>query len=267
MPKAQPATGTHFVVERLNWRRGRGDTFYRYPGQTRVASFATAAEAEAFRRAEEAKARNAVNPFAGTLAPPTDQTSMPEGVLCDWLLDHGIDPPAADKKSGKRDWAKWWEKQSPRWTDAKRAAVWEPLDRVRFFRVSERPRRPLAYAVVQVVWGYNDEWFYPGAEGGQVQTLYRTRARAEAEAQRRNAEERENWAGVLGSDDSPGYDPAGLNQFELEGRLLPGQDPFGPDPKPARAGEEDKEGDELFTFAPDEVPFYEVVEVELEGAE
>ena len=83
MPKSKSASGTHFVVERLNWRRGRGDTFYRYPGQTRVASFDTAAEAEAFRRVEEAKARAAVNPFAGTLAPPTDQTTMPEAVLCD----------------------------------------------------------------------------------------------------------------------------------------------------------------------------------------
>ena len=63
------------------------------------------------------------------------------------------------------------------------------------------------------------------------------------------------------------FTPAGMNQFELEGRLLPGQDPFGPDPKPARADEEDEEGDEIFTFAPDEVPFYEVIEVELEGVE
>jgi hypothetical protein len=265
MPKTKPVVeaGTHFVVERLNWRRSRGDTFYRYPGRTRVASFDTAEEAEAFRRVEEAKARAAVNPFAGTLAPPTDQTSMPEGVLCDWLQDHGIDPPAP-KKSGPRDWAKWWEKAAPRWTDAQRAAAWEALDRVRFFRVGEQPHKPVAYAVVQVVWGYNDEWFYPGAEGGQVQTLYRTRERAEAEAARRNAEERENWVGMLG-EDGVGYEPAGVNQFELEGRLLPGQDPFGPAPKPARADEEDEEGDEIFTYAPDEVPFYEVIEVELEG--
>ena len=159
---------------------------------------------------------------------------------------------------------KWWEKQSPRWTADQRAAAWEPLDRVRFFRVSERPRRPVAYAVVQVVWGYNDEWFYPGAEGGQVQTLYRTRARAEAEVARRNTEEREQWAGTIGN---VGYEPAGANQFELEGRLLPGQDPFGPDPKPALADQEDEEGDEIFTFAPDEVPFFEVIEVELEGVE
>ena len=64
-----------------------------------------------------------------------------------------------------------------------------------------------------------------------------------------------------------GYEPAGVNQFELEGRLLPGQDPFGPGPKPARAAEEDEDGCEIFTYAPDEVPFFEVIEVELEGAE
>ncbi|HET6573017.1 MAG TPA: hypothetical protein VFG68_05400 [Fimbriiglobus sp.] len=263
MPRTEPATGTHFVVERLNWRRGRGDTFYRYPGQARVASFATVAEAEAFRRAEEAKARAAVNPFAGTLAPPTDQTNMPEGVLCDWLLDHGIDPPPTT--SGRRDWAKWWETASPHWTADQRAAAWEALDKVRFFRVSERPRRPVAYAVVQVVWGYNDEWFYPGAEGGEVQTLYRSRERAEAEVERRNAEAQENWFAIFDGDDNPGYAPAGANQFDLEGRLLPGQDPFGPTPKPTL--EEDEEGDEICTFAPDEMPFYEVIEVELEGVE
>ena len=89
-------------------------------------------------------------------------------------------------------------------------------------------------------------------------------AAGECERRRGRAEERENWVGMLG-EDGVGYEPAGVNQFELEGRLLPGQDPFGPAPKPARADEEDEEGDEIFTCAPDEVPFYEVIEVELEG--
>ena len=60
-----------------------------------------------------------------------------------------------------------------------------------------------------------------------------------------------------------GYEPAGLNQFEVKDRTLPGRDPFDPPPKPART--EDEEGDRIWTFAPDEVPFCEVVEVELEG--
>src|SRR5262245_11549084 len=109
MPRANQAT--HFVVERLNWRRRAAERFYRYPGQARVASFATAEQAESYRREHEEKARDAVNPFAGTLAPPADQTSLPEGVLCDWLTDQGIAPPKA-KKNGSRDWAGWWTKES-----------------------------------------------------------------------------------------------------------------------------------------------------------
>jgi hypothetical protein len=63
--------------------------------------------------------------------------------------------------------------------------------------------------------------------------------------------------------DGWGYAPAGLNQFELCGRLLPSHDPFGPEPSPTRTTDED--GDPIWTFTPDEVPFYEVIEVELEG--
>src|SRR4051794_16872978 len=114
MPKAKPA-GTHFVVERLNWRPtwgrfGKG-TYIRHPGATRIASFASAAEAEAFLREQEDRARAVVNPFAGALA-PADVTSMPEAVLCDWLLDHGTEPPRPAGKKKVRPWAAWWEKSA-----------------------------------------------------------------------------------------------------------------------------------------------------------
>ena len=52
----------------------------------------------------------------------------------------------------------------------------------------------------------------------------------------------------------------------MEGRLLPGQDPFGPEARPVLAGEPDEDGCEFAAF-PDEAPFYEVIEVELEGGE
>src|SRR5439155_19064065 len=97
-PKAKAAT--HFVVERLNWRREHGSCYYRYPGHVRVASFDTADEAEAYRRQHEARARAAVNPFAGGLAAPAEQTSLPEEVFCDWLTDHGVEPPKKVKKTG-----------------------------------------------------------------------------------------------------------------------------------------------------------------------
>jgi hypothetical protein len=250
---------THFVVERLNWRRV-GGAFCRLPGETGVASFATADEAEVFRRDREAEARKVVNPFAGAVGLHA-VTALPEPVLCDWLEDHGIDPPAV-VDDGTRDWAKWWEEVSPGWTEAQRERAWQRLDRVSFFRVEQRPRRPVVYAVVRIVWQYNDEWYYPGTEGGEVTTAYRSRERAEEECARQNERERQVWTRRF-QQEGWGYEPAGLNQFDLEGRLLPGADPFGPPPQPART--EDDEGDEIWTFTPDEVPFFEVVEIELEG--
>lgn len=252
---------THFVVERVNWRRGRGGAFVRHPGAVRVAAFDAFADASAFRWAEETRARAAVNPFAGALGCPAEQSHLPEPLLHDWLLDHGVEPPAP--AAGRRDWAGWWAESAPGWTDAQRAAAWEALDKVRFFRVTERPRRPVGYAVVRVIWGYNDEWFYPGGEGGETQTVYRTLARAEAECREQNEVAREQWTATFA--DGGGYEPAGLNQFEMKDRLPPGYDPFGPPPRPAGGGKLMEEGYTLETFAVDEVPFFEVVEVELEG--
>src|SRR5579883_1666928 len=226
------ADRVRYVVERLNWRRGEGfsaagprpPTFHRLPGETAVASFDSFAEAEAFRRDREAEARARVsNPFAGADSPPADRTSMPDGVFRDWLRDHGVDPPAG---TGPAAWAGWWDAESPRWTGAQRDAVWEALDGARFYRVAERPPRPVAYAVVRVLWGYNDEWFYPGAEGGDVTAAYRSRARAEAEAARLTAAAREEWAEILRQTGGP------PNQFDLEDRRPPGYDPLDPPPEP-----------------------------------
>jgi len=265
MPKPKSTTAkpaaTHFVVERLNWRRAHADRYYRYPGQTRIASFGTLEAAEAYRREHETKARTAVNPFAGSLAPPTEQTSLPEDVFCDWLTDQGVTPPTKAKKTGQRDWAAWWSKNASNWKPEQRAAVWDRLDRVTFFRVSERPKVHVVYAVVRVVWGYNDEWYYPGSEGGETQTVYRSREKAEQIAEQENEDARDEWQTAFQEFDM-GYEPAGLNQFDLEGRLLPGQDPFGP---PVTSGAVDDEGEEWHTFSPPQVAFYEVIELELEG--
>jgi hypothetical protein len=255
---------THFVVERFNWRRHGGrSTFHRLPGFTRIQSFDTLADAEAFRHAEEVKARAVVNPFLGTLAPPTDQTDLPEHALCDWYMDHDFDPPKPDKK-GVRDWAKWWAKESKKWKGDRAAVAWEPLHRVRFYRVTERPKVPVGYALVQVNWDYNDEWYYPNAEGGTVVTVYRSRQRAVDECAISNDASRDEW------DESVreyGYEPAGGNQFELNNRLLPDRSPFDPPPTPLPPDVEDDapEAVEAGTFSADEVPFWEVIEIELEG--
>jgi hypothetical protein len=259
--RAVKHAATHFVVERLNWRRAHADHYHRYPGRTRVASFDTLEAAEAYRREHEARARAAVNPFAGTLAPPAEQTSLPEDVFCDWLTDQGVTPPAKLKKTARRDWSAWWSKNVSKWEPQQLDAVWERLDRVTFFQISERPKLPVVYAVVKVVWGYNDEWYYPGSEGGETQTVYRSREKAEEVAMHQNEDARDEWQTAFQEFDV-GYQPAGLHQFDLEGRLLPGQDPFGP---PVSSSFVDTEGDEWDTLAPSQVAFYEVIELELEG--
>jgi hypothetical protein len=264
-PKAKPAptpAATHFVVERFNWRRCGDTTFHRLPGFTRIRSFDTRAEAEAFKHTEEAKARAVVNPFLGTLAPPTDQTDLPEHALCDWYMDHDFDPPKPDKK-GHLDWAKWWEKESKKWKGERRAVAWEPLHKVQFYRICERPKVPVGYALVRLNWGYNDEWFYPDPEGGTVFEVYRNRAKALEECEGFNDVGQDLWHEDASEH---GFEEAGANQFELNDRVLPGASPFDPPPKPKPPKPGD-EREDFGTFTAHEVPFWEVIEIELEGLE
>jgi hypothetical protein len=244
---APPPAATQFVVERLNWRRqGLSPAYRRLPGFTRVRSFDTPDEAEQFRHAEEQKARAVVNPFDGGMAQPVDQTDLPEHALCDWYMDHDFTPPKPDKK-GKRDWAKWWAKESKKWKPERAAVAWEPLHKVRFYRVVERPRVPVGYVLVRINWDYNDQWYEADEEGGTVVSVYRDRAKADKECGRRNRESVRGW----------GKDELG---FELNGRTLPDRTPFDPPPEPAVTPEWEEV---LYTAG--EMPFWEVVEIELEG--
>ncbi len=264
MAKAKTKAATHFVVERFNWRRsGNTPSFHRLPGFSRIQSFDTREDADAFRHAEELKARAVVNPFLGTLAPPTDQTDLPEHALHDWYMDHDITPPKPDKKGGL-DWAKWWAKEAKKWKGDRAAVAWEPLHKVQFYRIVERPKAPVVYALVEVNWGYNDEWYYPDAEGGRVTTVYRSRAKALAECERETGSSIDVWEDIAGE---LGFEEAGANQFELNDRVLPGRSPFDPPPTPEGPTVDDGYGDDFGTFTAAEVPFYEVIEIELEGLE
>ena len=235
-----------YVLNRLNWRWSDAG-LVRLPGEVRVASFDDPQSAEAERRTREAAARERVNPFASGLA-PFEQTSMPPGVFRDWLLDGGIDPPAEFDDPGA--WGRWWEAESPGWTADQRAKVWEALDRVRFFRVEERPARPVAYAVVEVVWGYNDEWYYADGEGGRVMTVYRSRQRAETVCAVENEKARREWADAVSEEPDDEY-----GNFEV-GDREEAADPFADRPRTESYADPRKSA---------EVPFFEVVEVELEG--
>jgi hypothetical protein len=296
MAKQGAAPKTHFVVSRLNWRAaGREREFVRLAGDVRVSAFADFDSAEADRASREAAARETVNPFrcGATWA---DRSGLPEPVFRDFLADAGIEPPAfgplpETNAEGEplnryermvarrtpppagtfRDWADWWDASRDKLSAAQVARVWEGLDRVRFFRVEERPVRQVAYVVVEVQWNYNDEWFYPPQEGGAPHTAYRTRERAEAECERLNAEAREQWRRNCRLP-APGQPPAGMEgyeafPFDMEGRRFPGEDPFGPPRQPPERSWDGEEDFEDGKFAVDEVPFYEVIEFELAEGE
>lgn len=230
---------TRFVVRRLNWRWVDGYCV-RLPGEVRLASFDTRDAADADRADREAEVRGRLNPFhCGTTW--ASLTTFPESVFADWLTDAGLTPP---KARGKGAWVGWWHEGQVSWSAHQREQVWAALDRVRFFEVIERRASAVAFAVVCVMWEYNDTWYEPGAEGGRTVSAYRSRERAEAERQRLEAEARAGW----GSE----YRSVSVRRWELE------QWPtLGPD-----VGTDFHEAfDEL------RVPLYEVVEIDLDGGE
>jgi hypothetical protein len=277
--------GTHFVVSRANCRAAN-DTLVRLGGETRVTAFDTFDEAERARASREAAARAHVNPFrCGTLW--ADRSHMPESVFCDFLEDVDIvlplfDPIGDTDEHGQplnrytrammeakplpegvyRSWAHWWDKCRGSLAPNQVARVWEAMDRLRFYSVSGRPKRAVAYLVLEIQWNYNDEWNYPPAEGGVPYTAYRTRARAERECARLNAEARTRWRTELNLPNA-GQIPEGAEghevfPFDMQSRPFPGDDPFAPPREPpTRANIEGG------CFGVDEVPFYEVQEIEL----
>lgn len=182
-----------FVVRRFNWRWA-GTCFVRAPGDHRVAWFDTrdAADADAWRRETEVRGR--VNPFA--CGPAFHYLStLPEPIYLDWLRDADVIPPepAAD---GKRQWPAWWDATRPTLSESQEFRVWEGLNRVRFFDVIARRPSQVAYAVVRIVWEYNDYFYEPGDEGGKTVRAFRTRERAEAH---RATLEATDWPRVQGA--------------------------------------------------------------------
>ena len=249
---AEPAL--RFVVKRLNWAERYGGKLFRRPGEVAVVSFATFEEADAERAKREDAYRTRVNPFECGGAVQY-WTHLDEPRLRDWLMDHGIDPPSA-KKDGTANWSAWWKKNQQALGAEKRAAVWEVLDKVRFFAVREEVVRPVGYAVVMINWEYNDETYDANIEEGEVMQVFRTRERAEEECEQMNDMTRDIWSGEV--DDDVDEDDLEFGLFDMQYRLrrrrglLP--------------GEKLKKGEGVFNTAASAL-FYEVIEVSLEGLE
>lgn len=249
----EPAS--RYVVSRCHWWWSDWKRcYYRRPGGVAIASFAGYEAADAERARLEALVRAKVNPFECGEA-VHHRTHLDEPRLRDWLMDRGIDPPRA-KADGACDWAAWWKKNQKKLGPEKRAAVWEALDKVRFYEIKRRPVLPVGYAVLGVNWEYNDEYYDANPDTAKLVKVFRSRDRAEAECARHNEEARGQWA-HMGTEQVENPDGA-YTAFDMHDWLCLRRGLMGRD-------ELDRnEGCYPTTFG---VPFFEVVEIELEGLE
>ena len=196
-----PRPAENYVVECVRWTEpgyhgAPGERRRRLPASYPVASFATHAAAEAERRRLERKARKGVNPFAMGGPALFYQTSLDAGRLNDFLLDHGVKPPARPE-AGHAAWLEWWKAKHKGMSAAEREVVWQALDKVRFYEVVERPA--VVYATLEIAWKVGverGEDMPCDCEGGYVRQLFRSsapalRAAAELDEQLRERERRD----------------------------------------------------------------------------
>ncbi len=257
-----PATPqTRFVVKRLNWVRNYQGILKRQPGEVAVASFATFNEANEDRNKREIELRKTLNPFAcGTGVHSWSHLDEPR--LRDWLMDHGIETPTPNKDRSI-DWEAWWKTNSKKFSAEQKTIVWEVLDKLRFFTVREEPVRSVGFAVIEVNWEYNDESYDADAEGGNLVKVYRSRERAEAECATRNETARAQWGLGLDEivepfDDEDFDEDEALPMFDMRDRLLR---------KRGLTSQAKLKPHEGHFYSIAGVPFFEVIEVELEGLE
>lgn len=246
-----PDTKTRFVLKRLNWREHYGGELSREPGEVALASFDTFEAADAERAKREEARRKGLNPFECGAAVQY-WSHLDEPRLRDWLNDRGIDPPAKGAA-----WADWWDKHHKKLSDTQRQAVWEALDKVQFFAVREEPARAVGYAVVGINWEYNDENYTAGAQGGDVVEVYRTRERAEEQCAAMNEDARDIWGGEIDEEDEESFDDD-MPMFDMEERVRRRRG--------LMAGDKLPKGEGTFNRIA-EAPFYEVIEIALEGLE
>lgn len=152
-------------------------------GPTDVATFQTHEEAEAERHRLEQEHR-ASSPFkTWPQASVYDLSSLEPAILCDWMQDGGIEPPAPDA-DGRRDWAAWWTSSAHGWSREQQAHVWRGLDRARHFEVAQRQLlRPL-FLVVERTWGAGEgpNWSASSYEMAVPRQAFQCRDSAERRA-------------------------------------------------------------------------------------
>jgi hypothetical protein len=109
--------------------------FGRGEGRIPLRAFRDREAAGQHREELEGAAWVGINPFhyGGQVR---DWTGFDEGRLRDWLLDHGLDPPAGKKVTPDR-WRGWYDEIHDTLDDLQRRAIRQAMDRVVFYQVSE----------------------------------------------------------------------------------------------------------------------------------
>lgn len=126
---------------------------------------------------------------------------------------------------------------------------------MRFYAVTDRPPRPVGYMLLEVDWESDDNFLHATGDTAGVVTVFRSRERAEAECAARNAAVYGRYQSE--GDEPPGdFNPEHGAPFDTRYRLKHQRALFGVS--------ELGRGEGLFPSATG-VPFFEVVEVELEG--
>jgi hypothetical protein len=180
-----------YSVYRLNWRCSSIGVWSRLPGRTRLATYSTAAEADADLRRRQQNARQRINPFTAGRA--SEFTSMPFPAFLELIRQLGLTAPT-EKYPG---WFGWWETVS----DAQRSRLWQAFDRLRFYELIAEPPPTLGYAVLElngVQDGRGTQRLHD--EGGIVRGVYRDWERARGCYFPRFVGARKRW---LPADDDP----------------------------------------------------------------
>jgi hypothetical protein len=141
--KPPPGKGV-YIVQRLSWALGgdeSGPSCYRDDGDqgTPLCCFRSRKQAEAYCRELEQQARRELSPFQ--FGEELELlTSLKKPALDRGLRQLGLKPPTAKAfraEWGGIDWRAWWDAVAADLTDAQREGIFDLLDRLRFYEVTQ----------------------------------------------------------------------------------------------------------------------------------
>jgi hypothetical protein len=138
-----------YLVQQINWDYN-DEYYFRWDGEagelgdgepdalSPLQTFLRRTKAETYWRKLEERARGKQNPFDyGALGGDLDDYSnLSPAEFRDRLRAVRLTPPSFGENGRLRDsLSEWWEREAPDMTPEQRSAVWDVLDRVRFYEI------------------------------------------------------------------------------------------------------------------------------------